>query len=329
MRRRLPFLEQLPMSLLCTCLITFAVAQQRTELHWKFEPGKTFYQEITIDGRQTTTVKGTQQPTRVLQTMQVAWTPVQLRPDHSWVIRQQILALSMSVQANGKQVTYDSANPSAAPRELADSMEPLIGAEFLYVISPEMKTLEVTGLRELFSKMNQANVRSRQAMQGLLNEDSLRQLSDRTFAVLPAGPVAPGDRWVAENRASLGPLGTFAVQNIFTYEGRVPGREDGFFKLERIRMETIYGHHEPAAVSALNSSAQVKKFDLTGSRAQGIFLFDADRGRIDSAQQQVSLTGKLTVESNGQVQEVETLQEHTITIRGSDKPFTPAASRER
>ena len=30
-----------------------------------------------------------------------------------------------------------------------------------------------------------------EAVQGLLSEESLRQLSDQTFAVLPAGPVAP------------------------------------------------------------------------------------------------------------------------------------------
>jgi len=317
------------MPLLCGCLIcfsTFAVAQQRTELQWKFEPGRAFYQEITIDGRQTTTVKGVPQPTRVLQTLHVAWTPVQLRPDHAWVVRLQILALSMTVQANGKQVTYDSANPASAPRELADSMELLIGTEFLFAISPEMKTLEVSGLRALFSKMNQANVRSRQALQGLLSEDSLRQLSDQTFAVLPAGPVAVGDRWVAENRASLGPLGTFAVQNVFTYEGQVPRGADEYGKLDRIRMETVYGQRQPAD-GALSASAHVKRFDLTGSRAQGVFLFDADKGRIDSAQQEVSLAGKLTIESNGQVEELETLQEHTITIHSSDKPFP--TSRER
>src|SRR5271166_3519074 len=73
-RRKAAFPGADPMPLLCGCLIcfsTFAVAQQRTELHWKFEPGKTFYQEITIDGRQTTTVKGVSQPTRVLQTLHV------------------------------------------------------------------------------------------------------------------------------------------------------------------------------------------------------------------------------------------------------------------
>jgi Family of unknown function (DUF6263) len=314
----MPFLRS---CLVLTCLATFAAAQQRTELHWKFEPGKTLYQEITIDGRQTTTAKGTQQPTRILQTLHVAWTPVQMRPDHSWVIRQQILGLSMTVQANGKQVSYDSSNPAVGPKELADSMELLIGAEFLFVISPEMKTIQVGGVREFISKTNQANPRVRQAVQGLFSEESLRQLSDQTFAVLPAGPVAPGDRWVVENHAALGPLGTFAVQHIFTYEGPVPRADDAWGKLHRIRMETIYGQHQPAAAGILGSSGQVKQFDLTGSRAQGILFFDAEKGRIDSAQEEVSLTGKLTIESGGQVEEMETNQEHKITIRSSDKPI--------
>jgi hypothetical protein len=312
----MPFLRS---SLVLFCLSTLAVAQERAELRWRFEPERTFYQEITIDGRQTTTAKGMQVPIRVLQTLHVAWTPVQMRPDHAWVIRQQILALSMVVQANGKQVTYDSANPSAAPKELADSIEPLIGAEFLFTISPEMKKLLVAGLRELFSRMNQLNPHVRQVMEGLLSEASLRQLSDQTFAVLPAGPVATGNRWVVENRAPLGPLGSFAVQNIFTYEGTVPRTDGAWGKLHRIRLDTAYGQYEPAPVAA-GAASKVKSFNLTGSHAQGVFFFDADKGRIDSAQQDVSLTGNLTIESNGQVQEVETQQEHKITIRSSDKP---------
>jgi len=294
-------------------LAGFARAQGRAELRWRFQPGKTFYQEITIDGRQTTTAKDGQMPIRILQTLYVAWTPLQLRPDRSWVVRQQILGMSMVVHANGRQVSYDSANPAASPRELADGIEPLINAEFLFVINPQMKTIQVSGLRELFSRMGQVSPKVKQTMQGLLSEESLRQLSDQTFAVLPDRPVAPGERWLVDNRVQLGPLGSCPVQHAFSYDGTVERTDGG--KLHRIRMETVYGKPEQPS----GAPAPVKQFDLTGSRATGIILFDADKGRIKALEQEVSLAGKVTVESNGAVQQLDTVQEHTIRIRTSDK----------
>ena len=95
-------------------LIAPARAQEADNLQWKFEKGKTFYQEMTTDTKQEMDVMGMKINQTQKQTFIISWTPEQQNPDKSWTIKQKIEGVKMDINIGGNSIAYDSTKDPGA-----------------------------------------------------------------------------------------------------------------------------------------------------------------------------------------------------------------------
>jgi len=299
-------------ALLVLAVLAGPGAAQEADLKWKFEKGKTFYQEMVINTDQKLTLMGNDIPIKNKQTIITSWTPEKQDKDKNWVVAEKILAMKMDIEMLGQKISYDSTK-NAGPPALVDAMKPIIGAEFKATISPEMKTLKVDGYQEFLDKLGDADPKVKQMMASTFSEDTLKQSSDALFALVPAKPVKKGESWMEKSTVPLGALGKLTVERKFTYEGKSGA-------LDKIIMDSKLDKHEPADPKAggLALPFRLKKLDLKKTTATGTIYFDAAKGRLDSADQTVKLEGSMTVEAQGMEATFDLVQTQTIKIRATD-----------
>ncbi|MBY0522506.1 MAG: hypothetical protein K2R98_03875 [Gemmataceae bacterium] len=290
---------------------TQAFAQDKVELKWKFEKGKTFYQEQTVEAKGTTKVQGLDIHINSQQTLVVAWTPVTQLDDKGWIVSQQIAGLKLVMDMANKKIVYDSQKTGDAPKEFADALKPLIGAEFKLTIGPDWKATKVEGLEGLRDKLGEANPLVKQLTQGLLTEETFKQMADQQFALLPAKPVAKGASWTVDSKLPMGGNGTFVVRNKHTYEGK-----DG--AMDKIKVETTYLKFEAPAAKGPPQPFKLKSFDMKNFKSTAAILFDATKGRVERSSQDTNLEGVLTVEIGGQDVEVGLSQSQKIASITTD-----------
>jgi hypothetical protein len=293
-------------------LTASAFGQEPAELRWKFEKGKTFWQETVTDLNQTVSVKGMEIPVKVKQSMVMSWTPVRQLDNKGWVIKQKTVGFKMDMELLGQKYSYDSAKPEGAPKDLAEGLKPLVGAELEFTLGPDFKTTKVAGFQAILDKLGQANPKAKQALAGVMNEESLKQISDANFAVLPTRPVAKGATWNVDTKTSMGGLGSLEVRRQLTYAGKVG-------KLDQIKLESKSIKHMLGGGNAGGLPfGKLKKLDLKKSSDTGTFLFDRDKGRIDSSDETVKLEGKIVAEANGQELELDLTHTQKTTVKTSD-----------
>ncbi len=289
-----------------------ASGEDAVHLRWQLTPGKTFYQEMLTDQNVVLTAQGKETTNKTRQTIYLSWTPEKALDDKGWIVRQKVLGLKMEMEFLGQKLEYDSSNPGAAPKQLADAMAPLIGAEFRLTIGPNWKVTQLEGYKELLDKLGQVNPRLKQMLAATMTEDALKYVSDQTFALLPGKAVKKGDSWEMASKVPLGAVGSLEVRRTYTYEGKAD-------KLERIKVESRFlGYEPPAANAPAGLPFKVKKGDLQGSTATGVILFDNEKGRVASAEQTTNLSGKMVFEINGADEEVELKQTQKITTKTTD-----------
>jgi hypothetical protein len=297
---------------LLTALHVPAVGQDKADLKWKFEKGKTTYQVMTTDAKIAMTVQGKEITNHSKQTVYMSWTP-ESQADKSWTFKQKILGMKMEMDFLGQKIEYDSTNPGATPKQLADTLQPLIGAEFEVTVGPDLKVTRVQGYKELLDKLGQANPQVKQMMAGTFTEDTIKNMSDQYFSIVPNKEVSKGDSWTSDARVPLGGLGTLSVKRKYTYEGR-----DG--KLDKIKVATTSIQYEGAGANPPGGLPfKIKKGDLKGSTYTGTILFNSEQGRLESSQEDGKITGKLTFEIAGNEVDVDLTQNQKVTIKTSEK----------
>ncbi len=194
---------------------------QETEIKWKFEKGKTFYQEMTTESKQTMKVMGIDINQTQKQTFYFSWTPEsQDEKDKNWRIKQKIEGVKMDLQISGTQIAYDSANDAtSANNPLADFFKALIGNEFILTVTPEMKVTNVEGKDAFLKKLTGTNPAMEPLLKQILSEEALRQMSDPAFSMVPDKAVKPGDTWKRTSKLNMGPIGTYESTYTYTFEG--------------------------------------------------------------------------------------------------------------
>jgi hypothetical protein len=292
-------------------------AQEKTTLKWKFEKGKTFYQEMTQEVKMTMNAgaggPGSQVLNTVKQTWYISWTPEEQQKDKGWRVRLKILGVKLEMDFLGQKIEYDSTNPGAGGKVLADRMQPLIGAEFQLTLGPDLKAAKVEGYQELLDKFGKVNARVKDLIGAILTEDSIKYISDQCFAFTPPREVKKGDTWTADIKLPLGSLGSWSGQYRNTYEGKADN-------LDKIKVEVASLNYEPpVAKGATGVPFKVKKVELKSSSGTGTLLFDTDKGRVANATYLAVIQSKVLSEADGREMEVAMKQDQKVTIKTSDK----------
>jgi len=290
-----------------------AIGQDKAQPQWKFEKDKTFYQEMTVDMDQTMAVMGQQIPVKVKQTTISSWTPVKQLEDKSWVVKEKILGLKIDMELFGQKQAYDSQKPNDSPKELADGLTPIIGTEFEQTIGPDMKITKVKGYQEFVDKLGKNDPKVKQMVSGMFTEDTLKEMGDALFGMLPNKSVARGDSWSQEQKVAMPSLGTLTTKRTFTYVGKKG-------ELDEIKMDAKLVKHEPPAGAVGGALPfSLKKLDLKKFEAKATLLFDSEKGRLASGETTIEMEGKMKIEVQKMEAEVDLKQSQKITVKTLDK----------
>ena len=291
------------------------------DLKWKFEKGKTFYQDMTTTTNQEMTVMGMKINQTQKQTFVFSWTPVeQDEKTKNWKIKQKIEAVKMDIQIGGTPITYDSANPGTGANPLADFFKALVGAEFTLTVTPDMKIEKVEGRDEFLKNLIKTNQTMEQLLKQILSDDALKQMADPAFAVVPDKPKKKGENWEKQSKLNMGPIGTYDTTYKYTLEGLDEKNKD----LVKIKVETTLRYSPPAAGTTSQLPFKIISADLKSKDATGTILFDTAKGRVASSEMGLKLEGKLNIDISGMTSDVELKQDQKTTVKTSDeKPGTP------
>lgn len=295
-----------------------AFAQDKpVELKWKFEKGKTFYQELTTKTEQTMKVMGMNITQNQNQTFYFSWTPDSYdEKEKAWTIKQKIEGVKMEIQIGGNPISFDSTKETGTSNPLSDFFKALVGAEFTLTVKtePRPEVTKVAGQKEFLDKLVKANQQMKPLLEKILSENALKQMADPAFAVVPDKAVKPNDTWERKSTLDMGPIGTYETTNKYTYTG-----PDGTSKtVQKVKVDTSLKYTPPAAGADSSLPFKITKANLTSKDATGTVFFDTEKGRVDHSDATMTLTGTLDIEIGNMPTTVDLTQKQTTNLKTTD-----------
>ena len=295
---------------------TAALAQDSAELKWKFEKGKTFYQEMTTRTEQRMKVMGQDVSQNQEQTFIFSWTPKEQDPKGNWVIVQKIEGIKMKIDIGGNPISYDSTKDTNANSPLADFFKAIVGSEFTLTLSPDNKVVDIKGKDDFLKKLIQTHQNMEHILKQVLSDEALKQMADPAFGAVPNKTVKKGESWERTSTLNMGPIGKYENSYKYTDEGQ----DDKDKNLAKIKVDTTLKYLPPDANAANNAGLgfTIKNADLKSSDSNGTILFDTKKGQMVSSNMHLKLSGKLTIDVNGQASDVDLQQTQDTTVKQSD-----------
>jgi hypothetical protein len=293
-----------------------ARGQDAVDLKWKFEKGKTFYQEVSTETKQDMTIMGMNIAQNQKQTFIFSWTPEQQNDkDKSWTIKQKIEGVKMDIQIGGSPITFDSTKDATSSNPLADFFKAIVGTEFKITLGADGKVSKIDGREEFIKKLVQTNPQMQTLLTQILSDEALKQMADPAFGSVPGHPVKKGDSWERKSTLNMGPIGSYESTYKYTYEG--PDEKDK--NLHKVKIDTTLKYVPPPPGSSSSLPFKVIKAQLDSKDPTGSLVFDTAKGRVASSNMNIKLEGKLDIEISGQSSEVQLKQSQTTTVKTSDE----------
>lgn len=298
-----------------------AFGQDKVKLQWKFEKGKTFYQEMTTTTSQTMKVMGQDVSQKQNQTFYFSYTPKDVDKDGNWTVTQKIEGVKITIDINSQPISYDSTNPASANNALAEFFKQLVGTEFTLTIDKNMKVTKVEGKDNFIKNLVQTNTQMEGLLKKILSDKTLQEMADPTFGMIPGKEVTKGETWKKTSELSLGPIGGYNNEYTFTYQGKDPKDAN----LALIKVETKLTYKAPGAdAEGSTLPFKIKSANLTSKNAGGTVRFNIAKGRIEDSELKLTLDGSLDIEIANTTTKVDLKQEQTTTIKNSDTNPIPA-----
>jgi hypothetical protein len=239
-------------------------------LRWKLKPGDAF----TVDTRQETEAQvafsGKSVTTTIDLALQQTWT-VTSASEKEFVIKQTIDRIQIKLAGQQGTAEYDSAaksRPSGQTRDLAASMQPLIGAEFQLTMTPAGKITAAKpandAARMLVTDEAPSADSSKPASRG-----SVQQLLQQSLLVLPEKEIKQDDTWTTTADLANA-AGKFQQEIIYRLAGTVQRGDDELLEIQ--------------TTTKLSPQRSMKTHEQTGKA-----LFSAKDGRLIEAEQSQKL----------------------------------------
>jgi hypothetical protein len=284
-----------------------------TKLEWKFEPGKTFYQEMKTTTDQTMKVMGSDIKQRQEQTFWFSWTPVKKDDNNSWEIKQRIDGVKMRIEIGGQPIEYDSTKEGGQTSSaLSEFFKQLVGSEFTLTIDKDYKVTSIKGRDEFLKKLTGANPQMEALLKQILSEEALKEMADPTFAAIPNKEVKKDTTWEKSSKLNMGPIGTYENTYKYTFDGKKDNKA-------MIKVDTTLKYVPPADNTPSGGLPfKIKSAELASKNAGGTITFDAEKGRVEESTMKVEMSGKLNIEIGGQTTAVNLDQTQTTNVKTSD-----------
>lgn len=294
----------------------------------KLEKDKKFYQELKTQVSQVIKVQGQDVTQKQESTYYFKWTPIKQIGD-KWELEQEVEGLKVSIDISGNTINYDSTQPDASVTAgnptLMDFFKKLVGTKFVVTLDKGLKVEAVSGKDEFIRKLSGGNSQLDSLFRNIVTDDSLKQMCDPTFFLVPESPKKVGDNWQKKMTVSLGPLGAYEANYKFKYLG--PGTEEGKKDYDKIEVEAEVTYLVPKSASSDGLFFRIKEGKLEQPKGmgepvpKGVIYYDPKAQRVVSAELTLKLKGELTVNIGATDSKVELYQEQKTTLRTGDTSF--------
>ena len=302
-------------------------AQGKDEVwKWKaFDPDtKEWYQTLETTTDQTMSVQGMKVDQKQKQTFYIKWTPQKAEKKDTWVVKQRIVGVKMSIDIGGNKIDYDSTIQQPA-NPMTDFFKALQTLDLTFTIKQSDMSIEkIEGNEEFIKALGKTNPQMEPLLKSILSQDALKKMAEPTlFAFPPEGKISK-KTWDRTSDLDLGPIGKYTTKYVFTYAGKVKEGKDK--DLEKVDIKSTMSYKPPTDAGGL--PFKIKSGTLEGKDGTGEALFNAKLGRFDKYTMKMKLEGKLTIDIGGMVTEVELTQDQSATVTSSnDNPVPEKKSK--
>jgi hypothetical protein len=280
-------------------------------LVWKaFEPKTVFYQELVTKTTQDMKVMGQEISQKQSQTFYLKWTADD-KKDGDYVVTQEIIGLNMNINIGGNTIAYDSTEEKQPQNPMSDFFKALLGLKLKLTISPKMEVKKIEGQEEFVKKLGQTNPQMEPLLKNILSPDALKQMAEPTWGALPEKGVAKGDTWEKKSVLDLGPIGKYATNFTYTYDGKDDKDRD------KISIKSDLKYSKPDVKNGLPFT--IKDATLSSKEGSGVAYFDRGKGRFVETSMKMKLEGELTIEVGGMETKVALVQNQDATSKTMDE----------
>jgi hypothetical protein len=269
---------------------------------------------MTTETKQDMTIMGMKISQNQIQTFYFSWTPKGKDKHGNWIIAQKIEGVRLELEIGGTKIPFDSTNPNDAAGPLSQFFRALVGSEFTLTLDKEMKVTKIEGRDGFLKKLTGTNQQMEPLLKQILSDDSLKQMADPIFGMIPGRPVKKGNLWERKSTLDLGAIGKFKTTKRFVYSG--PDQIEKHLQKIDLQASLEYTGPDPNASGQL--PFKILQADLQTQNAKGKILFDSQKGRIASATHTVSITGKMVMEIGGMPSNVEIEQIQLVSLEMTD-----------
>lgn len=188
--------------------ISPASTSAQTLLRWKLKPGDALTVEIDQHTDSEVGFSGKLAKTKIDLTLKLAW-KVTAAGNEGFTVRQTVERIQEKLETQDMgTIEYDSAataRPTGQARELAESVKPLIGAEFDLTMTSRGEITAVTPANDIARALLTASEKPNETAN---TQDGLQQMLRRPLIVLPDKAVNPNDIWTvnSDRTTAAGPL---------------------------------------------------------------------------------------------------------------------------
>ncbi|HMP04214.1 MAG TPA: DUF6263 family protein [Gemmatales bacterium] len=269
-----------------------------TELRWQFKPEESFQLETTTELTQTVKIKNQQGDlTQNVKHVLLATYRVKQANQDGYVLEQRI-----------DSIKTESPVGAAPPSKLFQQLE---GATLLITLNDKFQLIKLEGYDEMIKKVAGDDANVVKVVTALLPKETLIKSLEESFSFLPPAGHKAGEPWERKFDAALGPLGTLSITNVYQMMDNetVDGRN-----LARISVKPKITYAKPTDRTG-DLPIQITDGQLNLESASGTLWFDSAAGKLVKSDMALKLKGALTVQTSGQQDEIELVQEQTVKIR--------------
>jgi len=241
----------------------------QSPLRWDLKSGQSFNIETHQETQSRVAFSGKPVTTTIDLTLQQTWT-ITSASEKEFIIKQAIDRIQLKLAGQQGMAEYDSAAktlPSGQARELAASMQPLIGAEFELTMTSRGQITTAKPANDAARVL--MSDESRSADSKPASRGSIQHLLEQSLLILPEKEIQKGDTWTTTNELTTA-AGKFQQETIYRLAGTVQRGDKELLEIE--------------TTTRLSPQAGLKTHEQTGE-----VTFSAQEGRLIEAEQSQKL----------------------------------------
>ncbi len=293
---------------LASWLVLTLPTARAVELVWKFKAGDELHYQMVQDTQMRMIAAGRTGKTTIAQTIDMTWRITAVDPSGVASMTQTIDRMRLKGLTPEGTLEADSQGNKLSPA-LAPSMGPvfkaLIGAKFTLKMTPAGKISDVV----VPETATQA-VTSQSALAGMLNADSLKEMTSQSTIPLPEGPIEVGSTWSDDKKVAGANIAMH-----YTYRG--PVKQEGK-QLDRIETK--------ADIKLDLPEMHGFKTELEQGDLRGEMLFDSAAGQLVASKIKQEIVLAISGQGQSIRQEIESLVDLKLVPPGANEKPAPSGS---